>query len=144
MQTRQEQVQNFVLGKVFDYYPDNGWDTYMKNTELEHPEGFEPLCEYAMDNARELRGKLEADFNELARFIDGLSYSIEGFEKKPHLEYDNTLCPNCGSDDLIYDVESIEPEAFFVYRIHECKDCGCRNEERYSLERVRKVENHEY
>jgi hypothetical protein len=139
MQTRLEQIQNFILGKVFDYFPENGWDEYMKNTELEHPEGFEPLCEYSMENARDLRGKLQADFNELVRFIDNLSYSLEGFDKKEHMDYNNGTCPNCGSENMNYDIEDMEPSEFHIYRKHECKDCGCINEEKYVLETVRKV-----
>jgi DNA-directed RNA polymerase subunit RPC12/RpoP len=52
-------------------------------------------------------------------------------------EADFSKCPKCGSSDIEYDVNGIEPEALFVYRVHQCLGCWKKWEERYDLVQVR-------
>jgi hypothetical protein len=51
-------------------------------------------------------------------------------------EGDFQVCPECGGSDIEYDINGIEPESVFVYRVHECNKCGTKWDERYDLTQV--------
>jgi hypothetical protein len=52
-------------------------------------------------------------------------------------EADFDKCPDCGSTNIDYDVNGIEPESIFIYRVHQCLGCWLKWEERYDLVQVR-------
>jgi len=95
--TRQNQIENYIMEQYFDDFiesQDGGWKQFMENDSLELPEEFEPLDQYLCDSARDIRGAMEAQLNELTRFLNDLLPDGETLENKKDNAfhaYQNTL-----------------------------------------------------
>ncbi|MCK9553202.1 hypothetical protein [Aquamicrobium sp.] len=68
-------LQKFVMENIFSDRPcnENGWEVFMSNEDLEIPEGFELSQAYELENAREIRGLMQSQFDDLCRLQDKIS-----------------------------------------------------------------------
>ncbi len=86
-----------------------------------------------MSNERERPLRGVSDINLGVEIIDGKTLDQKTVTME---DGDFSECPDCGSTDISYDVNGIEPEGTFVYRCHACRKCGTSWDERYDLVQV--------